>query len=111
MYNCGEIVLIQFPFTNLTESKIRPALALSEKGDDVIVIGIFSKVPEVLEESWFRVEETAPWFIQTGLKKTSVIKTEKIAVIHKSLVKKKIGSLPDDELIPVKEKIRKTLNL
>ena len=57
------------------------------------------------------MEETAPWFIQTGLKKTSVIKTEKIAVIHKSLVKKKIGSLPDDELIPVKEKIRKTLNL
>ncbi len=111
MYNCGEIILIQFPFTNLTESKLRPALALSEKGDDVIVIGIFSRVPEALEESWFRVEETAPWFIQTGLKKTSVIKTEKIAVIHKSLVKKKIGSLPGDELTLVKEKLRKALNL
>lgn len=111
MYNCGDIVLIQFPFTNLTESKIRPAVALCEKGDDVIVIGIFSKVPEVLEDSWFSVDETTPWFIQTGLKKTSVIKTEKIAVIHKSLIKKKIGSLPDGAFVVVKEKIRKTLNL
>ena len=111
MYNCGEILLIQFPFTSLTESKIRPALALNEMGNDVIVIGIFSKVPEVLDESWLCVEETAPWFIQTGLKKTSVIKTEKIAVIHKSLVKKKIGSLPDAELTLVKEKLHKTLNL
>jgi len=111
MYNCGDIILIQFPFTNLTESKIRPALALSEKGDDIIVIGIFSKIPEILEDSWFHVDETTPWFIQTGLKKTSVIKTEKIAVIHKNLVKKKIGSLPDGHLVLLKEKIRKTLNL
>lgn len=111
MYNCGDIVLMQFPFTSLTEYKIRPALVLSEKADDVIVIGIFSKVPELLEDSWFHVEETASWFIQTGLKKPSVIKTEKIAVIHRSLVKKKIGSLPDDELILIKDKIQKTLNL
>jgi len=52
-----------------------------------------------------------PEGLQTGLKKTSVIKTEKIAVIHKSLVKKKIGLLPGDALTLVKEKLRKALNL
>jgi mRNA interferase MazF len=48
MYSSGEIVLINFPFTNLIDSKIRPALVISEKKEDVIVIGIFSKVPDVI---------------------------------------------------------------
>lgn len=51
MYSSGEIVLINFPFTNLIDSKIRPALVISEKKEDVIVIGIFSKVPDVIEDS------------------------------------------------------------
>jgi hypothetical protein len=48
MYSSGEIVLINFPFTNLIDSKIRPVLVISEKKEDVIVIGIFSKVPDVI---------------------------------------------------------------
>jgi len=111
MYNSGEIVLITFPFTNLTDSKIRPALVISEKREDIVVIGIFSKISEVIEDSWLQIEKNQPWFAQTGLKKTSVIKTEKIAVIHKSIVKKKIGKLPDEIFGSVKEKIRKTLNI
>ena len=111
MYNGGEIVLITFPFTNLTDSKIRPALVISEKKEDIIVIGIFSKIPDFAEDSWFLIEDSVLWLAQTGLKKTSIIKTEKIAVIHNSIVKKKLGKLPDDIFVIVKEKLRKTLNL
>lgn len=111
MYNSGEVVLISFPFTNLKDLKIRPALVISEKMEDIIVAGIFSKIPEALEDSWILIEENASWFTQTGLKKTSIIKTEKIAVIHTSLVKKKLGSLPDEIFALVKEKLRKTLHL
>ena len=111
MYNSGEIVLINFPFTNLTDSKIRPALVISEKKEDIIVIGIFSKIPDVLEDSWVQIEENESYFLQTGLKKTSIIKTEKIAVIHSSIVKKKLGKLPDKIFALVKEKLRKTLNI
>ncbi len=111
MYNSGEIVLINFPFTNLTDSKIRPALVISEKKEDVIVVGIFSKIPDVLKDSWVQIEENESYFSQTGLKKTSIIKTEKIAVIHNSIVKKKLGRLPDEIFALVKEKLRKTLNI
>lgn len=111
MYSSGEVVLINFPFTNLIDSKIRPALVISEKKEDVIVIGIFSKVPDVIEDSWILIKENESWFKQTGLKKTSIIKTEKIAVIHDSIIKKKLGRLPDDIFTLVKEKIRMTLNI
>jgi mRNA interferase MazF len=111
MYSSGEIVLISFPFTNLTDAKIRPALVISELKEDIIVVGIFSKIPDILEESWFLINEEDPWFKQTGLKKTSVIKTGKIAVIHNSIVRKKLGKLPVDIFGLVKEKMRKTLKI
>ncbi|HHT9126233.1 MAG TPA: type II toxin-antitoxin system PemK/MazF family toxin [Candidatus Brocadiia bacterium] len=111
MYRSGDIILINFPFTNLIGSKVRPALVIVEKKEDIIVIGVFSKVPGVIEDSWFLLEEDIKGFNQTGLKKRSVIKTEKIAVIHNSIVKKKLGNLPDNIFVAVKEKLRKTLNL
>ncbi len=110
-YNSGDIVLINFPFTNLTETKRRPALVLNEKKEDIIVVGIFSKIPNFIEETWILIDENEKWFKQTGLKKTSIIKTEKIAVIHNSIFKKKLGKLPDDIFALVKEKLRKTLNI
>jgi mRNA interferase MazF len=33
----AKIVLIHFPFTDLTRSKLRPALVIHESADDVIV--------------------------------------------------------------------------
>jgi mRNA interferase MazF len=96
MYEPGSIVLVNFPFTDLQSSKVRPALVLTTKGDDVIILGIFSKVPGEIHESWIKVDEVSPNFYLTGLKKTSVIKTEKIAVIHRSLIRKELGRLPPE---------------
>jgi mRNA interferase MazF len=111
MYEPATIVLVNFPFTDLQSSKVRPALVLNQKEEDVIILGIFSKVPEQLHDSWIKIDEYAPAFRQTGLKKASVIKTEKIAVIHRSLIKKELGSLPPELMTLVKVTLRKTLNI
>jgi len=42
----GKIVLIPFPFTDLTAAKMRPALVLHEGRKDVIVAFISSRVPK-----------------------------------------------------------------
>lgn len=110
-YKAGDIVLVNFPFTDLLSSKVRPAIVITTKGEDVIILGIFSKIPEKIQESWFVIEETAEYFIKTGLKKKSVLKTEKIAVIHNSNIRKVLGSLPEDIFNMVKTKLKKTLNL
>jgi mRNA interferase MazF len=107
----GAIVLINFPFTDLQSSKVRPALVLSIKGEDIIILGIFSRVPENLRDSWIKIGELNPAFKQTGLKKPSIIKTEKITVVHQSLIRKGLGSIPSELMQQVKQILRKTLGM
>jgi mRNA interferase MazF len=47
----GDIVLVPFPFTDLTGQKVRPALVISPDppGEDVMVAFISSVVPPTLE--------------------------------------------------------------
>jgi len=111
MHEPGTIVLVKFPFTDLQSSKVRPALVLTTKGDDVIILGIFSKVPEELRESWIKVDEHSLDFHLTGLKKTSIIKTEKITVIHRSLIKKELGCFSSEFMEQVKKTLLKTLQI
>ena len=110
-YRPGDIVLVNFPFTDLLSSKVRPAIITTVKGEDVIILGIFSKIPEKMNDSYFVMDETDEYFTKTGLKKRSVIKTEKIAVIHSSIIKRPLGSLPKDIFKIIKAKLKKTLEL
>ena len=84
---------------------------LTSKGDDVIILGIFSKVPDESRDSWIKVDEMDTGFHLTGLKKTSIIKTEKIAVIHRSLIRKELGHLSLELMESVKKTLRKTLEI
>ena len=45
-YKPADIILVNFPFTDLVSSKVRPAVVITIKGEDVIILGIFSKIPE-----------------------------------------------------------------
>lgn len=111
MYEPGTVVLVNFPFTDLQSAKVRPSLVLTTRGDDVIILGIFSKVPEELRESWVKLDEHSKDFSRTGLKKTSIIKTEKITVIHRSLIRKELGNLSPELMQEVKKTLLKTLEI
>ena len=106
----GEVWLVRFPFSDLTSTKLRPALALVVHGEDVIVMGIFSRMPAgTLRRTWVRIEDGHPAFARIGLKKTSLLKAEKLAVVHESVFQRKLGSLPPDLMAQVQEALKRAL--
>ena len=105
----GEIVLIPFPFTDLTTFKQRPALIISSRsfnagGQDVIVAAITSHIPEPLPGDSFLLASSD--LEPSGLPKKSLIKLGKIVTIDQRLVRKKLGSLPSSTLARVLEQLQ-----
>ncbi|BAU13684.1 putative plasmid maintenance toxin/cell growth inhibitor [Leptolyngbya sp. NIES-3755] len=108
----GEIWLVNFPFTDLTATKLRPAFVVAPYHQDVIILGIFSKIPSgTIADRWVLIEDNYAQFQQTGLKKSSVLRTEKIATVHESIFHKKLGTLPPDLAQQVEITLKKTLKL
>ncbi|MCS7138966.1 MAG: type II toxin-antitoxin system PemK/MazF family toxin [Crenarchaeota archaeon] len=103
----GKIVLVPFPFTNLTAVKLRPALVLFEGERDVVVAFISSRIPDELKPTDVLIKETHPDFKITGLKTSSVIKLDKIATLLKSMIIGEIGEIGPQIKKEINEKIIK----
>ena len=88
----GKIVLIPFPFTDLSSTKLRPALVLHEGEKDVVVAFISSRT-EKPKQTDIIIAKNHPEFKQTGLKLTSALKIDKIATISKELILGEIGEV------------------
>jgi mRNA interferase MazF len=92
----AKIVLVHFPFTDLTGSKLRPAIVIHESEPDVIVAFISSRIPSSLQESDLLITTEHPAFRSTGLKIPSVIRFDKIATLSKTLIEGEIGEIRPD---------------
>ena len=106
----GKIVLIPFPFTDLTSTKLRPALVLYEAEKDVVVAFISSRTdkPKPVDIS---INENNAEFKQTGLKLASIIKLDKVATISKDLIIGEIGEIGPKLKKEVNRKITAIYNL
>lgn len=91
-FNQWDIVLVPFPFTDLTSIKKRPAFVLSgnsynAKGNDYILCGITSQPFRGIGHGDFVLTNLN----DTGLLKPSVIRVGRIGTFHESTIVKKIG--------------------
>ncbi len=98
----GDIVVIEFPYSDLKESKRRPVLILKvPKGEDIIVLQITSSSYEKLVEVLIKKDD----FSEGNLKRDSYIRIDKIASIEKSLIKYKISSLKQEKFNEILDKV------
>jgi mRNA interferase MazF len=98
----GDIIVIEFPYSDLSAWKRRPALVIKiPKGEDILICQITSESYEKVMEVPINKED----FSDGSLKKNSYIRIDKIASIEKSLIKYKIGSLKNKKFLDILEKI------
>jgi len=91
----GDIVLVPFPFTDLTGRKVRPAVIVSPDpvGEDIILAFITSVVPLPLLSTDFLLEESHLEFPLTGLRTASVFRMTKLVTLHRSLILRRLGKV------------------
>lgn len=96
--NKGDIVLVRFPFTDLSSEKLRPALVITPQinKEELCDILISSKDTD---------------FNRTGLKRDSIIKTNKLATLNKRIIAGKIGVLSAKNITEVNTALKQILRL
>ena len=113
MYKQGKIILVPFPFTDLSGDKVRPALILNHKivGDDVTACFISSKAENKAGLCEMIIKTTDTSFSKTGLKLNSIIKVNKIATLDKKVVLGELGELGSRHMTEVKLTLKVYLGL
>jgi len=90
----GDVVLVLFPFTDLTAEKLRPAVIVSPDPQelDVDIAFISSIVPsKEMAEIDFLLTPDHPDFAKTGLKKSSVFKMKRLLTTDRTKLIRRLG--------------------
>ena len=102
----GDIILIPFPFTDLTGNKNRPAIVLIESEEDVTVCFITTQIKWKAE-----FDSIIEPSLLNGIKKTSLVRLNKFATIDKELVLGLLGKLDQRDIEQLDRNLIKILKL
>ena len=97
----GDLVLITFPFTDLSGSKLRPAVVLAQTNLDLTVCFITTQIHWQEQTDVLLNPNTT-----NGLKSISLVRLSKIATLDKSLSKGLLGRLNQNELSELNSKLK-----
>lgn len=102
----GDLVLVSFPFTDLTATKKRPALVLVTTDEDVTLSFITTRIH--WQEKWDVILEPSS---QNGLKKRSLLRLAKITTLEKTLILGRLGKLSSEQIKAVDKKLKSLFGL
>lgn len=97
----GDLVLIPFLFTDLSGSKVRPALVLISTSLDVTLAFITTQL-QWQEPTDLLLSPTG----LNGLKKVSLVRLSKLATIDTNLIQGRLGSLDTSQLQLIHQHLR-----
>jgi len=104
----GDVVLLPFPFTDLTTTKQRPAVVISTEAfnarqQDVIVLAITSQIPRTLNPDEYALSPED--LHAAGLPKPSTVKCGKLLTIDQRLIRKMLGRLPATTIQQLRQRV------
>ena len=101
----GEIVLVKFPFTDLQNYKLRPALIISNSSfndfENIMLIWIFWN--KWIEKYSYKLDND---FLENWkMNKQSFLRLQNIFTLHRSLIYKKVAKLKADYFMYLAERL------
>lgn len=105
-YNQGDIVLVPFPLTDLSQSKVRPAIIVSgvdiNNSQDVILAAITTNLRD--DEFSFLLENSD---LTKSIDKPSEVRCHKLFTCDQSIIKKAISRLNKTALTELIKQIKR----
>jgi mRNA interferase MazF len=102
-----EVILVQYPFSDLSSSKVRPAIVVSAAhvSQDVLIVPLTSKTGMLLAGEFILAE-----WKKAGLNVPTAVKRG-IYTVHESLIVKRIGSIIKPDIEAIDKSVREWLGI
>jgi mRNA interferase MazF len=112
----GDVVLLDYPYTDGTGSKVRPVLVVQNDRDNqrlsnTIVALITKNVSRVHEPTQFLIDIATPGGQQSGLNQSSAVACGNVFTVAQSKVRRLIGALPAPAMAQVDTCLKSALEL
>ncbi|MBI1865701.1 MAG: type II toxin-antitoxin system PemK/MazF family toxin [Nitrospirae bacterium] len=110
----GKVVLVPFPFDDLTTTKVRPAVCLTEPVGPhrhVILAFLTSRQPDDLLDSDLVLDAGDTDFPATGLRVTSTLRLHRVVTATTGLIQRELGSLAQRMQSEVDKRLRRLFSL
>jgi mRNA interferase MazF len=101
-FAAGQVVLVHFPFSDLTASKLRPAVVLADAGRGDWILG------QITSNAYGDPRAIAlakADFASGSLRRSSYARPGKLFTAHASLVAQRIGALTAEKLAAVRNAV------
>jgi mRNA interferase MazF len=108
------VVLVPFPFDDLSGSKVRPAVCLTDAvgvHGHVVLAFITSVVPATLELTDVLIDPTDIDFPATGLKMRSVLRVHRMVTVSSAIIQRQLGVLTPNLAGKVQQRLRSLFGL
>ena len=109
-----KVVLVPFPFDDLSSNKVRPAVCLTNPigpHDHLILAFITSRIPVSPLETDLVIDSSDLDFAATGLRVSSTLQLHRLMTVTKALLRRELGTLPPAMQAQVNDRLHKLFDL
>ena len=109
-----KIVLVPFPFDDLSANKMRPAVCLTNEIQPyghIVLAFITSKVSGNPADTDFVIDSQNTDFVNTGLKVSSTVRLHRLMTVSKQIIKRELGELSRNQRTEIKNRLRKLFEI
>ena len=112
----GDVVLVQFPYSSGAGSKLRPAVVVqpdhnNRRLTNVILVPVTTTIQRAGESTQYLVDALSATGKAAGLRHTSVVSCENLTTVAQSLVRRRLGRLPQEAMDQVNDCLKAALGL
>ena len=105
----NKVVLVPFPFDDLSGNKVRPAVCLTEAlgvHRHVVLAFITSNVPPKLEPTDVLLDPGSADFARSGLRVRSALRLHRMVTVSAAIIQRQLGVLTPNLQAEVQQRLR-----